>query len=79
MQGRFRGLEGTCGIQRRLGISKPTRERLVQQICVQSTTRRCAGTQDRAEVMGRAFGEKLAKSDFIIDELEDDAYFIEAA
>jgi|HubBroStandDraft_6_1064221.scaffolds.fasta_scaffold4168580_1 hypothetical protein len=29
--------------------------------------------------MGRAFGEKLAKSDFIIDELEDDAYFIEAA
>ena len=33
-----------------------------------------AGDWDRAEVMGRAFDEKLAKSAFIIDELMDKAY-----
>jgi hypothetical protein len=38
-----------------------------------------AGDWGRAEVMGKAFAAKLAKSDFIIDELMDGAYFIKAA
>jgi hypothetical protein len=35
-----------------------------------------AGDWDRAEALGRAFDQKLAKSGFIIDELMDEAYFI---
>jgi hypothetical protein len=35
-----------------------------------------AGDWEGAAVMGKAFDQKLAKSNFIIDELMDEAYFI---
>jgi hypothetical protein len=35
-----------------------------------------AGEDEQAEVAGRALDDEIAKSDFTIDELSEDAYFI---
>jgi hypothetical protein len=55
-----------------------TRAELVAGLCAIYDTQD-AGDWGRGEVMGIALDEKLAKSDFIIDELMDEAYFLRAA
>jgi hypothetical protein len=55
-----------------------TRAELVAGLCAIYDTQD-AGDWGRAQVMGIAFDEKLAKSNFIIDELMAEAYFLKAA